>query len=233
MLRTALGHARLMRESTDRVQSALHTDNIKEQLVARRIVSNAIIWQQWESEHSILMRRVAEQRARHAQIAALKRTSFRLVHGKALFQHLRESEVRGPRRMQILAHFHPGRIYEHAVIAEHSVYLRKACSFLCTSHVGSDVVQDPKFLDPMQRYEELFTAYFNLYCSALVGQSEDEPGWQQPLLPLLKHQLNEWRAAILDPKDSQPIFRRDADLRRPTGDTQLLRTLGSAPKIPR
>jgi hypothetical protein len=42
------------------------------------------------------------------------------------------------------------------------------------------------------------------------------------LLPLLKHQLNEWRWIILNPRDSAPRIRRESDLRRPLGDTQRL-----------
>ena len=105
---------------------------------------------------------------RDVQVAALKQTTFRLLHGKALFQFLQvQSELAArSERAEILAHFRPGRSYESAIIAEHGVYLRKACSYLCANHLGSEVVQDAAFLDPMQRYEELYTEYFNLYCSA-------------------------------------------------------------------
>ena len=107
-----------------------------------------------------------------------------------------------------------------AIIAEHGVYLRKACSFLCASHLGSEVVQDPAFLDPMQRYEELYTEYFDLYCSSLTGAEESES--RLALLPLLKQQLHEYRLAILDPVRAQPFLRLEAELRRRTGDTQRL-----------
>lgn len=230
MLRQAIGHARLMRESIDRVRTALQSSDVKEQLVVRRILETPAVWRQWESEHSRLMRKVADHGARRTQIAALKQTSFRLLHGKALFQYLRDSEIRGSQRMRILAHFRPGRSYEHAVVDEHAVYLSKACSYLCASHVGSDVVQDAAFLDPLQRYEELFAEYFDLYCSTIVEPDGGEPDSQLALLPLLKHQLNEWRAAILDPQRAQPFIRRDAELHLPTGDTQRLPALGRRPK---
>lgn len=219
-----------MRESTDRVQAALRSTDVKEQLVARRILDNPAAWDQWEREHSSLMRRVAEHSGMHAQVASLKRTSLSLLHGKALFQYLRESEVRGSRRLEVVAYFRPGRSYEHAVIAEHSLYLRKACSLLCANHVGSDLVQDPAFLDPMERYEELYTEYFDLYCATVVGGAQDGSNSQRSLLPLLKHQLEEWRGVILDPKRAQSLLRRDTDLRRPTGDTQRLRSLGPPSK---
>jgi hypothetical protein len=228
MLHHAISHARLMRESTDRVQAALKSADALEQLVARRVLENPDVWGLWEREHSNLMRRLADCGAR-AQVGELKQTTFRLLHGKALFQYLRRSSARGRHRHLVVAHFRPGRSYEAAIVSEHGAYLRKSCSFLCTSHLGSDVVRDPAFLDPMQSYEELYAEYFDLYCASLSTDS-DAANSQRSLLPLLKHQLQEYRLAILDPRAAQPFLRREAGLRRATGDTQRLRSLGSRPK---
>jgi len=60
MHRSAISHARLMRESTARVESALRSDDDKEHLVAHRILESPHTWQLWECEHSGLMRQVAE-----------------------------------------------------------------------------------------------------------------------------------------------------------------------------
>ncbi len=84
------------------------------------------------------------------------------------------------------------------------------------------------FLDPMQRYEELYAEYFSLYCSILLGTPSGVA--QGALLPLLKLQLNEYRWAILDPRRAQPWLRREAEIRVPTGDTQRLPALGAHPK---
>jgi hypothetical protein len=228
MLHHAISHARLMRESTDRVQAALVSADAGEQLIARRVLDSADAWGLWEREHSYLMRKLADCGAR-AQVEELKQTTFRLLHGKALFQYLRKSSVRGRRRQRVIAHFRPGRSFEAAIISEHGAYVRKACSFLCTSHLGTDVVRDPAFLDPMQRYEELYAEYFDLYCSSLIAESGDAAS-QRSLLPLLKQQLQEYRVAILDPRAAQPFLKREADLRRATGDTQRLRSLGVRPR---
>lgn len=228
MLHHAISHARLMRESTNRVQAALASADAGEQLVARRVLENPDVWGLWEREHSNLMRRLADCGAR-AQVGELKQTNFRLLHGKALFQYLRKSSARGRQRQLVIAHFRPGRSYEAALISEHGAYLRKACSFLCTSHLGSDVVRDPAFLDPMQRYEELYGEYFDLYCASLIANS-GQASTQRALLPLLKQQLQEYRLAILDPRAAQPFLKREADLRRATGDTQRLKSLGLRPK---
>jgi hypothetical protein len=229
MLRHAISHARLMRVSTDRVQSALISVDRTEQLIARRIFENPAVWSQWESEHSNLMRQLANCGVRKVQVAALKHANFRLLHGKALFEYLRKREVRGGDRAQVMAHFRPGRNYENAIVSEHGLYLRKACSFLCTTHVGSDVVADPAFLDPMQRYEELYDEYFSLYCSALLQRPGEDGQAQGALLPLLKKQLNEYRWAILDPRRAQPWLRREAEIRVATGDTQRMPALRLRP----
>jgi hypothetical protein len=132
--------------------------------------------------------------------------------------------VRGSQRTRVMAHFRPGRSYDSAVVAEHNLYLRKACSYLCASHLGSDVVADPAFLDPIPRYEELYAEYFSLYCASL-GEDDTADSSATALLPLLKKQLNEYRWAILDPRRAQPFLRREKELRSPLGDTMRLPTL--------
>lgn len=225
MLQNAISHARLMRESADRVHAALGGDDAREQWIAQRVSENAATWQQWENEHSSLMRQIADYGVRRTQSAALKQATFRLVHGKALFQFLRESDTRGPARVKLLAHFRPGRRYENALVSEHNSYLRKACSFMCATHVGSAIIEDDDFIDPIARYDELYAEYFDLYCKTLV--QSDDPGndVNLALLPLLKHQLNEYRWAILDPRRAQPFIRRERDMRRPLGDTQRMPNL--------
>ena len=221
---SAFTHAQLMRESNDRIERASRGHDEKERLVAQRILATPDSWSAWELEHSGLMRQVADFTALRNQAGALRHAALRLIHGKALFEYLKKHGVRGGARAKLLAHFHRTLLYEHAVIAEHTVYVRKVCSYLCTSHLAG-LVQDPAFLDPMQHYETLYTEYFELYCSMLIpengGQSESAPA----LLPLLKKQLNEWRWVILNPKQSLPHLQRESELRRPTGDTQKLRLL--------
>jgi hypothetical protein len=228
--RSAISHSRLMRESTDRIQSALQSDDDREHLVARRISENARTWELWENEHSGLMRQVADYGALRNQAAALRQTALRLIHGKALFEYLRRNGIRGPERARMLNHFYPTRGYQYAVIAEHGVYVRKACSFLCANHVGTGLVHDPAFLDPMQHYENLYAEYFDLYCNTLFPRDGIHSASERSLLPLLKHQLNEWRWIILNPQQGLPRVKREREMRRATGDTQRLPQLKGPPK---
>jgi hypothetical protein len=219
--RSAISHARLMRISTDCIEFASRSDDAKESLIARRILATPGTWHSWELEHSGLMRQLSEFSALRNQATALRHTALRLIHGKALFEYLRKHNVRGEERAQILSHFYPTRLYEHAVIAEHTLYLRKACSLMCANRVGTEVVLDGTFLDPMLQYETLYAEYFDLYCSTLRRREGVESASQR-LLPLLKHQLNEWRWVILNPKRGLPHLRRETEIRRPLGDTQRM-----------
>jgi hypothetical protein len=223
--RSAITYARLMRESTDRIESALNSDDDRENLVANRIFENPRSWQTWEAEHAALMRQVADYGVLRTQAAALRQTSIRLIHGKALFEHLRTQQIRGGDRARLLQHFYPTRGFQYAAISEHGAYVRKACSYLCANHVGSGVVHDPAFLDPMQHYEQLYSEYFELYCATLFPSDGVDAACERSLLPLLKHQLSEWRWIILNPRESRPRVKRERELRRSTGDTQRLPVL--------
>jgi len=223
-MQAAIGYARLMRESTAHVEAALHAGDAQEVWIARRVLESSHLWQQWEAEHALLMRQLAERRALATQRLALKETTLRLLHGTALFHFMRVHPLTSGQRERLVAHFRPGRSYDSALIAEHGSYLRKACSYLCTGHLGREVVADPDFLDPMPRYEELYTEYFEIYCRSLLGGPQADS--QQALLPLLKKQLGEYRQALLDPKAAQPFLKREAQLRRTTGDTARMPTLG-------
>jgi hypothetical protein len=221
-----------MRESTDRVQSALYSENPNEQLVASRLLQSPAAFQTWESEHSGLMREIAKPGFSRTQAALLKKATFRLIHRKALFEYLRDGRIRGNVRRRIILSFHPTQDYTRSVIAEHGLYLRKACSFLCTSHVGANVVRDPGFFDPMSRYQALYAEYFQIFCNAHFSTDSAEAEPQVALLPLLKYQLEECRVAIMNPRPETERLVREAAMREPTGDTLRLPSLGGLHRKP-
>jgi hypothetical protein len=217
---------RLMRVSTDRVQGALQSENPNEKLIASRLVQSPAAFRAWESEHAGMMREVANSGARRTQTAVLKKAAFRLIHRKALFEYLRDERIRGNWRQRTIEHFHPAQDYAQSVVAEHSLYLRKACSFLCTSHVGTQIVRDPGFFDPMERYQELYAEYFQIFCSTYFSGDSAGLELQSALLPMLKHQLEECRMAIMNPRAAAEWLKREGELRESTGDTARLRRLG-------
>lgn len=213
-----------MRESTDRVGIALRGDNPIEHLVVSRLLESPAMFRIWENEHSGLMREVANTAFSRTQAAVLKKATFRLIHRKALFEYLRDQRVRGSARQCIVRTFHPTKDYTRSIIAEHEVYLRKSCSFLCTSHVGANVVHDSGFFDPMRHYQALYAEYFGIFCRAQFspGSADADAEPQRELLPLLKYQLQECRKAIIRQQPDDKWLRREAELREPTGDTVQL-----------
>jgi hypothetical protein len=218
----AITHARLMQESEGRLEALARTGTPAESFVARRVVETPAVWMRWANEHSTLMRSVASQRRPARQSVALKRACFSLVHRKALFEHLRQAQVGGQARQQLLGFFHRTRGYTQAMIAEHDNYLRSAGSYLCTSYLGSAVVRDGVYQDPLRRYEKLYREYFRLFCDGLLVETATEPS-SASLLPYLKYQIRELRLAIIAmPRRTPALFREDA-LRTPTGDTEKLR----------
>jgi hypothetical protein len=220
-----VNHELLMRESTDRVQKALYSNNPNEQLVARRLLESPAAFQTWECEHSGLMREVATG-FRRTQAALLKKATIRLIHRKALFEYLRDERVRGSARRRIVVSFHPTQDYTQSIITEHGLYFRKACSFLCIRHVGGNVVRDPGFFDPLRRYQELYAEYFQIFCRTHLGTDSADTEPQSELLPLLKHQLEECRVAIMNSRPQTEWLVREAELRQPTGDTVMLSAAG-------
>ena len=102
MQRSAFSHARLMRESSDRIARASRSNDAKEHVVAQRILATPGSWSAWELEHSSLMRQVADFVALRNQAGALRHAALRLIHAKALFEYLRKHGVRGSARARLL-----------------------------------------------------------------------------------------------------------------------------------
>lgn len=219
-----ISQAHLMRESEQRVEHAAFSGDAREKLVATRVLGDAVLRRSWTSEHLRILSDVATQRRSANQIAVLKMKSFALVHRKALFEYLRERDIRGEKLRRALALFHSSRCQTDALIAEHGQYLRSACSYLCATHLGSTVVCDGAFQDPFARYEEVYKEYFRAFCdAALAGAHDDEVAAQTLLIPLFKYHVAEQRRAILLMPRLIPMQDRDAALRQPTGDTQKLK----------
>lgn len=216
-----------MRESERCLESALRAPESEARLVATRILDDTRAWRRWEIEHADLMRSVAGHRRRDVQVGELKVRSFHLIHRAGVFEYLRDQQVRGDARRAIIQHLHPTRGYSEAVLAEHSNYLRAACSLLCARFVGTAIIEDGVFEDPLARYRELHADYLQAYFAATFGHAAEatEGARQRALLPYLKAKLEEQRRRLLRLPPLQPSVVIEPWLRQPQGDTQRLPTL--------
>jgi hypothetical protein len=227
MLMYAYNHARLMEESESRVEMTAYLRTPAD-TAASRVLQSPEIYRRWESEHDRLMRTVSEARRLDAQITRLRATVFGLVHRRALFDYLSEKQMSGARRHRLLALFYGCRDYSDAVLTEYGNYIRCSSSYVCTQHLGENLMRDTAFKEPLQLYEAWYSEYFRTYCDVELAETENEKqttALLESLKPLLKHRLSEARHAILAMPQAPEKDWREVEIRKPNGDTQRMRTL--------
>jgi hypothetical protein len=221
---------RLMDESELCIAEAARSGTPAQVLVASRLLAHPGIYRRWESEHSQLMRRVSCHMYLHRQVVALRSTALSLTHRKAVFEYLQDRQLTGAQRHRLMAMFHSLRDYSASLIAEHGNYVRGASSYWCSHHLARRLMKDGAFAEPLHLYEERYTDYFRVFCDVELAQTDQEKHAVEPmrmLQPLLKLQLGEARREILSmPYRPEKVW-REVEIRRPTGDTVRLRTLGS------
>lgn len=196
-LASPVSFSRLMDLSVERIEIMAHSYDQDELLVASRILESAKNYCHWESEHAVVMRRVAQQRRSHQQCNELLAATFELIHRKSLFAHLRQYQVYGKRREQLMQHFFAGQGYARGVIAEHGVFLRSSASLACSSYLGTDLLHDAVFQEPLQDYEQMYAAYFDAYCEGVLTPQDAEWGsMAQSVVYSLKCDLGVLRRTI-------------------------------------
>lgn len=166
--------SRLMDLSAERIEEMARSAEQDELLVASRILENTASYCRWENEHSLVMRRVAQQRRTPMQSHELLTATFELIHRKSLFAHLRNNRVLGKRREQLIHHFFARHGYTRGVIVEHGVFVRSSASLACSSYLGTDLLHDAVFNQPLYDYENMYAAYFNAYCEQLLAPQDEE-----------------------------------------------------------
>ena len=95
-----------MDESEARVEMAVGFESEADKLVANRILESPDAYRRWEAEHDHLLRAVSEQAHLSRQVVMLRSAACALVHRKALFEYLRDCQVRGARRHRLFALFY-------------------------------------------------------------------------------------------------------------------------------
>ena len=225
-----ISQARLMEESELCVAEAAKFGTPTQMQVATRLISHPQAYRRWESEHAQLMRRVSSHTYLHRQVVALRSTALTLLHRKAVFEYLQERQLTRSQRHRLMALFHSLKDYSTSLIAEHGNYLRGASSYWCSHHLAKRLMKDGVFVEPLHLYQERYTDYFRVFCDVELAETRQEKQAVEPmrlLQPLLKVQLAEARREILTmPYRPEKVW-REVEIRRPTGDTERLRTLGS------
>jgi len=233
MVSRAYTHARIMEESEARLEMAALFKSSADTLVASRILGHPQAYLRWEAEHDRLMRSVSGQTHLDSQVVALRSTALSLLHRKAIFDYLRYREITGEKRCRLFTVFYGSRDYVNAVRTEHGNYVRCSSSYLCTQYLAEHLMQDYALEEPLQVYEQRYADYFRVYCDGALAESEKEKfaaALMEELKPLLAHQLEEARQAILQMPQNPSKHWREVQIRRATGDTQKLRVQFAMPE---
>ncbi|HKQ83166.1 MAG TPA: hypothetical protein VJS42_13320 [Steroidobacteraceae bacterium] len=197
-----LSHDRLMEASHECLSQAATSDDPETRIVALRLHENPRTYESWACEHSGMMRNVAAERSPAAQRESMLSASFSLIQRKAMFEYLRERQVRGTKREALIQHFFPQRDVADSMRVEHMQYVRSTASYLCVEHVGRDLMSDPLFEEPLAEYEVIYHEYFYAYCDQIVA---DGTALSMPMEILggMKNRVSEWRKALLALTHSQ------------------------------
>lgn len=156
-------HQKLMDESEFALNNASDSSSARVSRIISSILQDSRTYQLWESQHAELMLPVAEQSNKKNQIVELRIAEIRLVHQRALFKSLQESQLRGEERQRLFRIFHNSLDYHASVIAEHQHYRLAVSSRVSADHL-IDVMHDPVSKKMLKQYERMYARYFEMKC---------------------------------------------------------------------
>jgi hypothetical protein len=217
--------ARLMEYSEQYLALAAQAGGGEEGHVATRLMQDVPLYRNWEQSHSRLMRGVALRRQRPQQVAELKRIGFLTLHRKAPFEYLRDRQVHGQARRQLVRALFGTQEYTPTILREHTAYLSSAASFFCTDSLCGDLLRDSAFTEALDQYQNAYNEYYRAYCDSLLAEQAGDTSPVEALLPYLRYQLKTIRDHILSGAPDQSDYARLQSLYRKLGDTQKLPVL--------
>lgn len=166
-------HKTLMDESEQALWTAAEKKTGADARIAQQVLNDAKSHNLWESRHADLLLPVAAQSSRVPQVIALRDLEVRLVHRRALFDHIREHQMRGAARDKLFRVFYGSREFRDAVLAEHRQYMLAVSSRVSADHL-INVMRDPVSKRLIEQYEALYAQYFDLYCYRATA---DDPAY--------------------------------------------------------
>ncbi|MEX2124219.1 MAG: hypothetical protein WD795_10025 [Woeseia sp.] len=208
-------HKTLMDESEQALWTAAQKESGTDARIAKQIIGDAKTHGLWEALHAELVRPVAEHNGRAPQVIALRDLEVRLVHRRALIDHIREHQLRGKDRERLFQVFYGPREFEGAVLAEHRQYMLAVSSRVSADHL-INVMSDPLSKKLLEEYEALYTRYFELYCYVVGSEDRDSAEATKHLMTEARQQTERVRRRINTerPDNRAADFERQAVLAR-------------------
>jgi hypothetical protein len=220
-------HQTLMDESEQALLEAAQKNAGTESRIAKRILGDSRTHGLWEARHAELVRPVAEEKARAPQIMALRDLEVRLVHRRALIEHIRENEIRDAERERLFSVFYSFKEFPDAVLAEHREYVLAVSSRVCADHL-IDIMQDPPSRKLLRLYETTYARYFEMYCYVVGTEDTASADAAKLLMTDLRHEAERVRRLVSTqrPDNRAADFERQAVLAR-SGRHRALNYLGA------
>jgi hypothetical protein len=204
-------HKRLMDESEQALWDAIADKTGRQSFIAKHVLNDRKTHSMWEARHAELVRPVAEQRRRTPQVFALRDIEMRLVHRRALIDHIRIHRLRGREREQMFRAIYGPRDMIDAIVTEHRRYMMAVSSYLSTDHL-IDVMYDPLGKRLLKRYERRYGYYFELYGQIVRAKDDALANATKLLMSEAGEQLETLRSHIrtAQPDNSYANFDRQA-----------------------
>jgi hypothetical protein len=218
-------YAHLMEYSERFVALTAQSAANNESQIATRVLQDVSLYRKWEQGHERLMRGVAAMRRAPLQSLELKRIAFLTLHRKAPFEYLRDRQVTGQARRQLVRALFGTQPYTSCILREHTAYLSSACSYFCTDSLCGELMREPAFCDALAQYESSYSEYYRAYCDSLLAEQAGEVSPMQALLPYLRYQLKIIRDHMLSGASQESEFTQLQALYNKVGDTQRLPVL--------
>lgn len=188
----------LMEESERHLYSVATGGIPEDVLVADRLLANTRLFAHWQAEHDSILRKVTDGSSRSARTATLLTSALSLIHRKAVFEFMRTSSLRGKQRVSFVCRFFGQSNYPRTLVMEHGNYLRSAGSYLCATHIGTQIMRNPLFDLPLAAYEELYPSYFRASSELLLLKTADPlHGWTRTHANVLKRQVKLQRLILM------------------------------------
>lgn len=156
-----------MDESEHALSQRASEDRDHDAGVSRRILDDHKTYRLWEHEHARMVLPIAEQRKRNRQLGELRRLEIRLIHRRALIEHIRLASVRGPERDRLFKNFYGPLDITEAILHEHRGYTLAVGSAVSTDHLV-ELMRDPVSDRLLQLYRTAYLDYFSNYCAVVA-----------------------------------------------------------------
>jgi hypothetical protein len=207
-------HKTLMDESEQGLRMAAEKTGADAR-IAQQVLGDASSLRLWEARHAELMLPIAEQNTRVPQVIAMRELEVRLVHRRALIDHIRERQLRGRERERLFRVFYGPREFRDSVLAEHRQYMLAVSSRVSADHL-IDVMQDPVSTKLVKQYEKLYAQYFELYCYMAATEDRDYAGAVSQMLASARQGAERARQRLgsVRPDNRAADFERQAALAR-------------------